>query len=248
MRPLEEMHVVRRHQPHAEFPRQRRQHRVAALLRLDAVIVQLQEEILLAQDLHESVERLPRFLRLVGQDALVDLPLQARAHADKALAVLRQHLLVDARLVVHAIQVGDGDELHQVAVARLILRQQREMVGGIPRGGGVLFRELAGGHVDLAADDRLDPGLLRLLVELDGAEEVAMVGHGDRRHAELARLAHDLRDAVGPVQHGVLRVQVEMDERVGSHEKCNIGPALGKFENRIAPAAKIRRPHASSRA
>ena len=42
-----------------------------------------------------------------------------------------------------------------------------------------------GREVGLDADDRLDPGGLGLLVELVGAEHVAVVGHRDRRHAQL---------------------------------------------------------------
>jgi hypothetical protein len=41
---------------------------------------------------------------------------------------------------------------------------------------------LAGREIDLASDDRLDPGRLCLLIELDRAEHVAVIGHRDRFH------------------------------------------------------------------
>ncbi len=48
----------------------------------------------------------------------------------------------------------------------------------------LLLEARARGDVDLAAEDRLHAGVARLLVELDGAEEIAVIGHRDRRHAE----------------------------------------------------------------
>ena len=39
--------------------------------------------------------------------------------------------------------------------------------------------------VHLAADDRLDAGLRRRIVETDGAEEISMIGDGDGRHSVL---------------------------------------------------------------
>ena len=38
------------------------------------------------------------------------------------------------------------------------------------------------GDVDLAADDGLDALRLGCVVELDGAEQVAVIGHGDGGH------------------------------------------------------------------
>ena len=54
MAALEEMHVVRRDQTEAEFLRELRQDAIAFALRLDAVVVQLEEEILRAEDVAES--------------------------------------------------------------------------------------------------------------------------------------------------------------------------------------------------
>ena len=44
----------------------------------------------------------------------------------------------------------------------------------------------------------LMPRARRLLVELDGAVEGAVVGHGDRFLAQLLRPVHQLRDAESP--------------------------------------------------
>ncbi len=54
MAALEKMHVVRRDQSEPKFLRDRRQDAVAFSLRLDAVIVHLEEEILRSEDVAKS--------------------------------------------------------------------------------------------------------------------------------------------------------------------------------------------------
>jgi hypothetical protein len=70
------------------------------------------------------------------------------------------------------------------------------------------------GEVGLDADDRLDADGLGLLVELVGAEEVAVVGHRHRGHAQLRGPFGQRAEPGGAVEHGVLGVHVEVDERV----------------------------------
>ncbi len=72
----------------------------------------------------------------------------------------------------------------------------------------------AGSEVGLDADDRLDPGRLRLLVELIGPEHVAVVGHRDRGHLQLGGPLGQLGEPGGTVEHGVLGVDMQVDEAV----------------------------------
>jgi len=71
-----------------------------------------------------------------------------------------------------------------------------------------------GGEVGLDADDRLDPRGLGLGVELVGAEHVAVVGHRHRRHAQVGGPLGEVAEAGGAVEHGVLGVDVQVDEGV----------------------------------
>ena len=66
--------------------------------------------------------------------------------------------------------------------------------------------------VDLAAEDRLQAAVLRVVVEDDRREHVAVLGHGERRHLQLDRFVEQLVDAAGAVEQRELGVQVEMDE------------------------------------
>jgi len=72
--------------------------------------------------------------------------------------------------------------------------------------------------VGLDADDRLDAGLASRLVELVGSVHVAVVGHADRGHAEPPGLGEQRRDLRCAVEHRVLGVHMEMNERISRHE------------------------------
>ena len=66
----------------------------------------------------------------------------------------------------------------------------------------------AGGHIDLTADDRVDPLRLAGPVEINDAVHIPVVGD---RHGGLAQLLHPLyqrRDAAAAVQQGIFRVVV----------------------------------------
>src|SRR6266511_1698364 len=65
-----------------------------------------------------------------------------------------------------------------------------------------------------ATEDRLDPVPLAGLVEVDRAEQLAVVGHGQRRHPHAGRLGEQVVHTCGSVQHRVLGVDVEMYEAV----------------------------------
>jgi hypothetical protein len=74
---------------------------------------------------------------------------------------------------------------------------------------------LSGGvvaDIDLAADQRLDAGLLRMLVELDGAREAPVIGQRDGGHLELGGAGSERGNAASPVEDRVLGVDVKVDE------------------------------------
>ena len=77
---------------------------------------------------------------------------------------------------------------------------------------GLLGEAGTGGDIDLAADDRLDPGGPALHVELHGAEHVAVVGDRHRRHPVLSGLGDQIVEADGAVEKGILGMEMKMDE------------------------------------
>ena len=125
---------------------------------------------------------------------------EAGAGADETLGVLREDFLVDARLVVHALEVRGGDELDEILVTGLVFGEEEEMGGGFLRAVGLAIEAAARREVNFAADDRLDVGLLALLVELDRAEEIAVVAQGERGHLQLGGARRQLGNTARPVE------------------------------------------------
>src|SRR5205823_3451326 len=62
------------------------------------------------------------------------------------------------------------------------------------------------------------------LVQVDRAGERAVVGQADRRHVELRRPFCEVRDPARPVEDGVLRVDVEVDEGRFGHGRPIVLP------------------------
>ena len=91
--------------------------------------------------------------------------------------MLRQQLLVDPRLVIEPVEVAGRDQPDQVPVAFLVFAEQHQVVVAL-RIGPVSVT--LSGDVHLAADDGLDALRRGRVIELDRAEQVAVVGHGDR--------------------------------------------------------------------
>ena len=158
--------VVGDDQRQAGLGRQAEQLLVEAALLGDAVVLELQEEAVLAEDVAVLAGELAGQLPVVHLERLGDLAAEAGRHADQALAVLREVLAVDARLVVVAVDVGVGDQPAQVLVAGHVRRQQ-DQVEGLAVGLALLVRHRPPGDVGLDADDRLDARLGGRLVERD---------------------------------------------------------------------------------
>ena len=203
--------VVGDHHREIELPRQRRQAVVDDLLLAQPLVLHLEEEVALAEDFRVLPGRRPRLLDLVLVDALGDLALQAAAEADQAGAVRLQQFLVDAGLVVEALRVAGGHQLDQVVVALVGLGEQHQVVLRLA-GHTAAVAAVTGRDVHLAAEDRPHAVLLRRVVEHDRREHVAVLGDGERRHAEPRRFLHQLVDAAGAVEQRILGVQVEVDE------------------------------------
>ena len=75
----------------------------------------------------------------------------------------------------------------------------------------------AGCDIELTAEKRLNPSFFRLFIKLHRPVEYPVIGHGHRRHAAVRDLAHQLGNPNRTIEHGVLGVQVEMDERRRGH-------------------------------
>ncbi len=186
---------------------------VDPLLGLEARVLDLDVGGVVPEDLHQAVEVRRRVVRPVLLQRPRDPPREAAGEGDQALRVAFEQLPVDARLVVVTLEIRRRGELDQVPVALVRLRQERQM--GVPLG----LRTAVVADVHLAADNRLDPLLLRLLIELDRAGQRAVVGQRHGRHFQLGRAGGERGNPAGPVQDRILGVDVQVDELLVRHRR-----------------------------
>ena len=149
----------------------------------DAVVLQLHEEAVRAEDVAVAPGRFLGPSILTGEEQRRQLARQTTREADHALRMLGEQLLVHPRPVVEALEVCRGHELQQVPVAGLVLGEEREVVVllfVLPR---VPLEPRARRDVGLHPDDRLDAGGSPGLEEPQRAEHGAVIRDRHRRHA-----------------------------------------------------------------
>jgi len=147
----------------------------------------------------------------------------------------RQRRLVDARLAVKPIAIGQARQLHKIAIPLQIASQQKHVKRALPAGRSRVIAPVARRHVRLHADDRFDAFLPAFVIELDDAEHAAVVADGDRRHPQSFDPPDQVRNPAGPVQQRIMRMHMKMNKRRFSHarivrtnrrrDKCPCGPA-----------------------
>ena len=225
----DEVHVVRTDILDAVFGRQLQNHLIDAqlvfvdvrvLLRI-ARRVQLQFEVIVfAEDVLEPLDHALSLLDIVVHDSLRHFAAQARRAADQPLVVLFDQLLVDTRLVIESLGKRVGDHLAEVVIAFEVLGQQDQVVAGLLV---LVLLETVFHHVDLAAQNRLDPGVRGGVVKVLDAVHVAVVGNGDGVHAEGLGPLDERLDGGGAVEDRILGMYVQMDEIGHGSNSCFYG-------------------------
>ena len=220
------MQVVRGKQRQVEIAAQPQQVLDDPLLDVEAVVHQLQVEVAGPEDVAELGRTAPRVLVVADAQPGLDLTGGAPGRPEQSVRVFGEELAVGARLVEEPLGARSRREPEQVVHAGVVGRQQRHVgeraatgyvvvTAGRPAHSGSLEPGGAGCEVRLHADDRFDAGRARPRVELVGPELIAVISHRERRHTHPGRLGQQLRQPGRAVEHGVLRVHVQMHERVG---------------------------------
>ena len=189
--------------------------RRAGDVRLRGVVEHHLQIVVVAEEVLVPLRDALRLVHAVRVDGARHLAGDAGGGANQALMVLFEQVVVDARVVVEAVDVGFGDEAHEVVVAGEVLREEDQVVAAFVL---VARRVVArGGDVRLAAEDGLDGRQVAvallgaaLVVERLQGEEVAVVGDRQRGHPPLARAPHERLDAALPVQQGIGGMDMKM--------------------------------------
>ena len=189
---------------------------------LHAVVMDFEVEVFFAEDVGELADAFFGFVFAVGEEEFVDFAVDAAAEADEAFAVSGEGFFIDAGFVPHAIEVAFGDEFGEVFEAGVIGGEEGEVGGAFAAGDFLFVVHREGGEVGLTADDGVDDGglffvlsfCLGLLVKLDSTEEITVIGHGDRGHAEFGDAVHQFVDPHRAIQERVFGMEVEVDKGV----------------------------------
>ena len=116
------MNVVRGDEPEAKVLRDLRQDPVALALFLDAVVVQLDEEIFRAENVPIFGGGLLCLVDIVRLNRRVYFARETAAQSNQSRRMLRQQLFVDSRSVMKSIKVRRRDQFDQVAITGVVLR------------------------------------------------------------------------------------------------------------------------------
>ena len=117
--------------------------------------------------------------------------------------ILFQNLHVDTRLIVKSINKARRNNLHQIGIARIIFRQQNQMVVPVLSAAGFAVETGTRRHVNLTAEDRLDALRAGFFIKIDTAEHDAVIGDRGAVHAKLLDSGNVLFDLVRSVQKAV---------------------------------------------
>jgi hypothetical protein len=73
------------------------------------------------------------------------------------------------------------------------------------------------GNIEFAADNRLNAVFLRVLIEVDSAEDITVISHGDSGHLILFRPFEKIIETDSPVKQAILCMYVKMNKLGGVH-------------------------------
>ncbi len=202
------------------------QHPVAPDVPVDEVVLELDEEIAVAEPVRVSPRGRFRLTVLPRGDQRRHLAKAAAGEHDEPLRVPREDVQFDARLPSLVLQVGVGQQAAEVGVAPLRLAEQRQ----VNRGGGVIFllpssifpgAGLGWGKRDLRAGDRAQAPGPRAVRELHRPVQTIVVSERERLIAELQRPQHQLLDVGGAFEEGEVGVGVQFGVRHRLHATTN---------------------------
>ena len=121
-----EVRFIGRHQRQIEFISEIDETRLGKLLILGAMALQFDIEPI-AEYLHQLFDARARHLRLTLDQGFVDRPIGAAGQTDETVGMPAQIFDADMRLGrIWRIEIGAARQHHQIAIARLILGEERQ--------------------------------------------------------------------------------------------------------------------------
>ena len=173
------------------------------------MVLDLDEKAVRAKGLAVPLRSPFRPFQVAIQDVTWDLARIARTQGNDALRMLCQKRLIDARLVVKALQLRSRGDLKQVLVAGLVLSQQHQVIR-ISVFLRVAIRHSPGSDIDLDAGDRLDTLIPAGTHKVDDAVHHPVIGEGNGRHLQLFGSLGQVADPAQAIEQRELAMNVQM--------------------------------------
>ena len=213
------MRVVRAHERDTGLAGQADE--LGADLRLlgQAVVLDLQEEVPLAEDVAVFEGAGLRLFIVAVHERGRDVTGETAGQSDEPARVFPEDLPVHARFAVKAFRERKRHEFHEVRVALVVLAEEDQVVpfvGERPR----LVVPTPRGDVRLHPEDGFDAGLLTGFIKGNGAIHDAVIGKCQTVLAQLFGPGHQFRYAAGAVEKTVFSVKMKMSEGHGGPPCC----------------------------
>ena len=191
---------------------QLRQTRQDGLLVRKPVVHQLDEEPVPPDQVVVEAHDLPGSALVSRQHPLGDFAPEACRSYGEPPAVPGEDFPVYSGLEVEALEVPDRGEPAQVPVSFLVHGEEGQVVVSGAPAARIAFGDRRRGDVGLHADDGPEVTLHQFVMELDRAEEAAVIGDGASPHAGFHEQIGQLGGLHRPVEEAVLGVQVKVVE------------------------------------
>ena len=208
--------IVGRHQRNPQIALEPIEIRANLSLFLQPLVLNLEEEISLAEYVFVLLSDCLGFqvpvcgVNLFVTQSLAQFAAQAARKADQPLRVFGQVFFAHPRLPVKPVQARLRRQPDQILVALFVLGQHQQVVVLVIRSFRAMVLGLA--HVKLASQDRLDALFLGRIEEVHRPIDISVVRHGDGLLAQRRHAIDELVDVAGPVQQGIFRMQMQMGE------------------------------------
>ena len=204
--------IVGGHEAEAVFLRQLRQHRPHRRFFREAMVLELDEIIILSEGVDIELNHLPGFIHVPVQDSLGQFSSHAGRHGNEAFMVLPEQVMVRPGFEIIALGPGLGADFDKVLVALIIFRQQDEMGQFFLLPAGFLLKTAPPGHINFAADDGLDSLGHAFLVQVHSAVHDTVVRDGNGGLPHFFHVGHELLNPAGPIEEAVFCMGMKMNE------------------------------------
>ena len=178
-------------------------------LLLHAVVLNFNKEIIPAKNLQIILQGLFRPVHIATENPGRNFPRNAGAEANNAIMILTQQFFVYTGLVIHALNIGLGNQLHQILVASFIFSQQNKVIVLCTIHLKIL-PTIPGSHINLAANNGIYALRLGSLIKINNTEHIAMVSNGQVLHSQLLGPLHQWLYSVCPIQQAILSMNMQM--------------------------------------